>query len=88
MMMIRTLSSSCSLHFALLCIQIGSHIMHARIAKGSHLAPCNLPCLCIQVRELQQHVGGCGIAVVKLQVSSMNAVTKQSFCAKLVRSAA
>jgi len=49
MMMITTLSSSCSLHFALLCIQIGSHIMHARIAKGSHLAPCNLPCLCIQV---------------------------------------
>ena len=39
------------------------------------------------VRDLQQHVGSCGIAVVKLQVSSMYAVTKQSFCAKLLRKA-
>ena len=74
---------SCSLQFAL-PLHTGGQFPHQARKDCERQSRPRGHC----VRELQQHVGGCGIAVVKLQVSSMHAVTKQSFCAKLVRSAA
>jgi len=40
------------------------------------------------VRGLQQIIGGFGITIVNVQLSSMNAVTEQSFYTKLARSSA
>ncbi len=50
----------------LLCTQMGSHIRHARIAKGKPEARG----LC--VKGLQQHIGGFGSTIVRVQLSSIN----------------